>query len=55
MSVARRIATVVTTIVLAMGTVGIAATPAHACVGLRCAVDCLERIAAGGPGTQCPD
>ncbi|HEX2058954.1 MAG TPA: hypothetical protein VHI71_11375 [Actinomycetota bacterium] len=49
----KKVAAVLTAGLLSVGGLTMAATPAHACVGLRCTIDCIKRTLSGNP--VCPD
>ena len=52
----KRIVTVVTAAVLGFGALSVASPAAHACVGVRCQVDCIRRTLQSFPEpTACPD
>lgn len=46
----RRIVTVVAAATLAFGALSVAAPAAHACVGVRCQVECLKSFLESFPG-----
>ncbi|MDQ3952415.1 MAG: hypothetical protein M3279_05555 [Actinomycetota bacterium] len=48
-----KVAAVLTAGLVSFGGLSIAATPAHACVGVQCAISCVQRILAGE--RVCPD
>jgi hypothetical protein len=49
----RRIAAVLTAATLSFGGLTAVASPAHACVGVQCTVDCVRRVLSGS--RVCPD
>lgn len=49
----RRMVAVLTAGALSFGGLTIAASPAQACAGIECTIDCIRRMLSGNPA--CPD
>lgn len=49
----RRMATLLVAGAVSFASLAAAAAPAHACVGVRCQVECIKAILSGGGA--CPD
>ncbi len=49
----KKVAALLTVAGLSLGGIALTSPAAHACVGVRCTVDCIRRIVSGNPA--CPD